>query len=142
MSNPTAIRDAIAAIIPSDSPMVADVKLHDGLAAITIKCGTLRWSQDMAIAGQEPEQMAAVVDAQFKSWLRTTLSNLKDNEGRVLHTHRRSVVSIRNWMNEHPERREWLNSDLPITSGRTRRPKSAAVHAQEAKLEKMHAENV
>ena len=108
MASQTDIRDAIEHSVPTDGPLKSDIKIHDGIADISISVGTMRWSQAMAIANMQPDQVGELVGTQVKAWLINALKNLQDPEGKALPHHRRAIVGIREWLDAHPRRNEWL----------------------------------
>lgn len=99
----TAIRDAISALIPKDDNIVSNVSLHDGLADISIRWRSLRFSTTEAIAGRDGDEIALVIDDRFKSWLRHTIKNMKD-----VPKHSRVAADMARWLKENPDKRAWL----------------------------------
>lgn len=102
-ANVTAIRDAIAELIPKDENIVSNVNLHDGLADISIRWRSLRFSTTESIAGRGGDEIALTIDDRFRAWLRGTISNMKD-----VPKHSRVAADMARWLRENPEKRAWL----------------------------------
>lgn len=101
--NVTAIRDAIAALIPKDDNIVSNVHLHDGLADISIRWRTLRFSTTEAIAGRDGDEIALAIDERFRMWLRNTIKNMQS-----IPKHSRVAADMARWLKQNPDKRAWL----------------------------------
>lgn len=102
----TAIRDAIAAIIPQDENIVSDVKIHDGLAEVLIRWRSLRWNTCMAMHNRSADQIAEKIDDEFRGWLRNTIKNMNE-----IPRHARVLNEMKLWLAKNPDKREWLYGD-------------------------------
>lgn len=99
----TAVRDALLAILPKDSNIVSDVKIHDGLADVLIRWRSLKWANICAMQDASPEQIAETIDSGFREWLRNTLKNMAD-----IPKHARILAEMKDWLRKSPDAREWL----------------------------------
>lgn len=99
----TAIRDAIAAILPEDENIVSDVKIHDGLADISIRWRSLRWTTCLAIQDADADDIALRADDDFKAWLRNTVKNMQ-----TVPKHSRVISEMKRWLAQNPDKQAWL----------------------------------
>jgi hypothetical protein len=106
--NPTAIRDAIAAIIPKDDNIVSDIKVHDGIADISIRWRSLRWSVGYSISGSKPDVIAQNVSDMFRKWLVKTVDNMYDSDGKAVPRHARAAADMKGWLKANPDKRKWM----------------------------------
>ena len=104
----TAIRDAIAALIPNDPNIVSNVSLHDGVADISVRWRTLRFNVITSIAGRDADEMALDIDEKFRAWLRGTVKNMKD-----IPKHSRVAADMARWLRENPDKKVWLYGPEP-----------------------------
>lgn len=102
----TAIRAALLAVIPDDNDIVRDIRLHDGIADIMIRWRTLRWSTNMAYQNMTPDEIAAIVDRDFRAWLHKTCANMNETP-----KFSRVLQEMRKWLRENPDKAAWLNKD-------------------------------
>ncbi len=102
----TAIRDAIAKIIPQDENIVSDVKIHDGLAEVLIRWRSLRWNTLLALHNRSAQVIAEVIDEQFRTWLRATIKNMNE-----IPRHARVLNEMKLWLARNPDKHEWLYGD-------------------------------
>ena len=103
--NASDIRDAILAIIPDDSNIQRDVRLQDGVAAISIKWRTLRWQVKLAIQDQTAEQMAQKVMTDFALWVRTSIKN-RGNTPR----YEMVINQMKAWVERNPDKASWVHA--------------------------------
>jgi hypothetical protein len=99
----TAIRDAIAAVLPEDENIVSDVKIHDGLADISIRWRSLRFSTCLAIQAASADDLALRAEEDFKNWLRNTIKNMQS-----VPKHGRVIMEMKRWLGENPDKQAWL----------------------------------
>jgi hypothetical protein len=102
----TAIRDAIADIIPKDDNIVSDVKIHDGLVEVLIRWRSLRWNTSLAIHQRTPDQLAEKIDDDFRTWLRATIKNMN-----AVPRHARVLGEMVKWLRENQDKKDWLYGD-------------------------------
>lgn len=99
----TSIRDAIGVLIPKDDNIVSNVSLHDGLADISIRWRSLRFSTTEAIAGRDGDEIALTIDERFRLWLQNTIKNMKD-----VPKHSRVAADMARWLKDNPDKKAWL----------------------------------
>ena len=91
------IRDAILSRIPDRPELTRDVRIHDGIADISLRWRTLRFSTSMAYSTLTPEEIAAKVEEDFKAWLASTIKNMNDT-----HRHSMAISEMAQWLADNP----------------------------------------
>lgn len=91
--NAPSIREAILDRIPDDPNIVRDVRLHDGIADISLRWRTLRWATNMSTNYQTPDEIGEAAAKAFRSWLVGTLNNTNDTP-----RHARVLQDMEHWM--------------------------------------------
>lgn len=104
--NSTSIKEALLRVIPDENDIVRDIRMHDGIADIMIRWRTLRWSTNMAYQTMTPDEIAIVVDAEFRKWLINIIDNMSETP-----KFSRVVNEMRVWIRENPDRATWLNRE-------------------------------
>lgn len=89
------IRNAILERIPDEPHITRDVRIHDGIADISLRWRTLRFSTSMAVQGQSPAEIADKIECDFKEWAERTVKNMNDT-GR----HAMPVAEMAQWLRE------------------------------------------
>jgi len=97
---PTApnIRLAILSHIPDDPNIHRDIRIHDGIADISIKWRTLRWSICMGMGDMSPDLIGLKASEAFRAWIVSTINNVNETprHARVLH-------EMEQWLMEQTE---------------------------------------
>lgn len=93
----TAIRDAILARIPEEDHIIRDVRIHDGIADISLRWRTLRFSTSMAFQQMTPADIADKVEGDFKAWVGSTVKTMNDT-----HRHALSIQEMAHWLRDNP----------------------------------------
>ena len=104
--SPNAIREALLKVIPDDHDIVRDIRLHDGIADIMIRWRTLRWATNMAYQSLTPDQIAEIVDRDFRKWLRNIVTNMNETP-----KFSRVINEMRKWLRENPDKAEWFKRE-------------------------------
>lgn len=93
----TSIREAILARIPEDDSIIRDVRIHDGIADISLRWRTIRFSTSMAFQTMTPEEIAVKVEGDFKEWVGRTIKTMNDT-----HRHALSIQEMTVWLRKNP----------------------------------------
>lgn len=93
----TSIRDAILDRIPENEGMTRDVRIHDGIADISLRWRTIRFSVAMAIQAMTPDEIAAKVESDFKVWIARTIKTMNDT-----HRHTKAIQEMGSWLAKNP----------------------------------------
>lgn len=88
------IREAILQHIPDDPNIQRDIRIHDGIADISIKWRTLRWSIGMGMGDMTPAQIGQLAAEGFRGWLLSTLNNINQTP-----RHARVLDEMGHWLN-------------------------------------------
>lgn len=91
--NAPSIRAAILAYIPDDPNIQRDIRIHDGIADISIKWRTLRWQICTAIGDRNPDQIGRAAAEDFRGWIVSTLNNVNNTP-----RHARVLREIMEWL--------------------------------------------
>lgn len=92
-----AIRNAILARIPDEPHITRDVRIHDGIADISLRWRTLRFSISMGFQQMTADEIAAKIETEFKAWVGTTVHNMT-----ATHRHSSSISEMAQWLAENP----------------------------------------
>lgn len=87
------IRAAILAYIPEDANIQRDIRIHDGIADVSIKWRTLRWQICLAVGDQTPDQIGKSAAESFRAWVVSTLNNINNTP-----RHARVLREIELWL--------------------------------------------
>lgn len=90
-----AIRLAILDRIPDEPYITRDVRIHDGIADISLRWRTLRFSTSMAYSTLTPAEIADKVECDFKEWAERTIKNMNDTN-----RHAMPVAEMAQWLRE------------------------------------------
>lgn len=93
----TSIRDAILSRIPEENNIIRDVRIHDGIADISLRWRTLRFSTSMAFQQMTPDAIADRVEGDFKAWVGSTVKTMNDT-----HRHALSIQEMAQWLRDNP----------------------------------------
>ncbi len=91
------IREAILSRIPDEPQITRDVRIHDGIADISLRWRTLRFSISLGFQQMTPEQIAAKIEGDFKAWIATTVRNMNET-----HRHSTAIGEMRAWLAANP----------------------------------------
>lgn len=105
----TSIRDAILARIPENDHLIRDVRIHDGIADISLRWRTIRFSTSMAFQQMTPEEIAQKVEDDFKAWAGSTIKTMNDTQRHAL-----SIAEMASWLRANPP-----NSPSPDHANKT-----------------------
>lgn len=92
-----AIRNAILARIPDEPHITRDVRIHDGIADISLRWRTLRFSISMGFQQMTAEEIATKIEAEFKAWVGNTVRNMNETS-----RHSSSISEMAQWLVENP----------------------------------------
>lgn len=125
MTEPSEIRDAIVKRMPRGNSLVLDVKVSDGLADISVQCGSLRFAGIYGIGDRTPKQMAAIAENGFRAWAINTLETifkpgfLDEDRPKLEETfghYHRAGRGFRQWFLEDPDARDWLRRGVKVAA--------------------------
>ena len=91
------IRDAILARIPDRPELTRDVRIHDGIADISLRWRTLRFAISMGFQQMTPEEVATSIEASFKAWVANTIKNMNET-----HRHSLAISEMSQWLADNP----------------------------------------
>ena len=111
MTHPADIRDAIVARIPHGPRFILNVKVHDGLADVSAQCGATTWQGKIGIGIRDAEEVADDIETRVRDWAKSTTANLRSTlkEYPGASKARRANVGFRDWLQDDPRARPWLD---------------------------------
>ena len=92
-----AIRAAILERIPNEPHITRDVRIHDGIADISLRWRTLRFAISMGFQQMTPEEVATSIEASFKAWVANTIKNMNET-----HRHSLAISEMSQWLADNP----------------------------------------